>query len=551
MSPEPKIDQWFEAKTKGLNDLAKAQLKQRWGTMQKVLSSQSRLEKIVGDILMDMELKDRLKSGHGNAMLVSSSIYQACKFYELFDKTDLAGNCAMVTSYKPTASDIKGEESGQGLTERLRQYDTYTKMLGGQEPEAFEKQAKKKFIDEPGQMKLLIVVDKLLTGFDAPSATYLYIDKKMQDHGLFQAICRVNRLDGDDKEYGYVIDYKDLFKSLETSIKDYTTEAFDGYDKEDVAGLLTDRLKMARERLDDALEAVRALCEPVDAPRDTHAYLRFFCAEDTADRDALKENEPKRLALYRLASALLRAYADVASEMAEAGYSDIETAAIKADVDHFEKVRNEVKLASGDYIDLKMYEPAMRHLIDTYIRAEESEVISKFDDLSLIQLIVERGVDAVDALPSGIRKNREAVAEAIENNVRKLIIDETPINPKYYEKMSELLDALIALRKTEAVDYEAYLAKIVELTKQAKSPETTTSYPAAVNSAAKRALFDNLGEDEGLALAIDAAIRATKKDAWRGNRVKEKEVRNAIRAYIADPALVAAIFDLVRNQHEY
>jgi len=519
--------------------------------MQKVLSSQSRLEKIVGDILMDMELKDRLKSGHGNAMLVSSSIYQACKFFELFNKTDLAGKCAIVTSYKPTASDIKGEESGEGLTERLRHYDIYTKMLGGQEAEAFEKQAKKKFIDEPGQMKLLIVVDKLLTGFDAPSATYLYIDKKMQDHGLFQAICRVNRLDGDDKEYGYVIDYKDLFKSLETSIKDYTTEAFDGYDKEDVAGLLTDRLKMARERLDDALEAVRALCEPVDAPRDTHAYLRFFCAEDTADKDALKEKEPKRLALYRLAAALLRAYADVANEMAEAGYTDSETAAIKADVDHFEKVRNEVKLASGDYIDLKMYEPAMRHLIDTYIRAEESEVISKFDDLSLIQLIVERGVDAVDALPSGIRKNREAVAETIENNVRKLIIDETPINPKYYEKMSELLDALIAQRKTEAVDYEAYLAKIVELTKQAKSPETTTSYPAAVNSAAKRALFDNLGEDEGLALTIDAAIRATKKDAWRGNRVKEKEVRNAIKAHIADPALVAAIFDLVRNQHEY
>jgi type I restriction enzyme R subunit len=250
-------------------------------------------------------------------------------------------------------------------------------------------------------------------------------------------------------------------------------------------------------------------------------------------------------------AALLRAYADVANEMAEAGYTDGETAAIKADVDHFENIRSIVKIASSDYIDLKMYEPAMRHLIDTYIRAEESEVISKFDDMSLIQLIVERGVDAVDALPSGIRKNKEAVAEAIENNVRKLIIDETPINPKYYEKMSELLDALIAQRKTEAVDYEAYLATIVELTKQAKSPETTTSYPPTVNSAAKRALFDNLGEDEGLALAIDTAICAIKKDAWRGNLIKEKEVRNAIKTHLTDPDLVAVIFDLVRNQHEY
>jgi type I restriction enzyme R subunit len=367
-----KIDQWFEAKTKGLTDIAKAQLKQRWGTLQKVLSSQSRLEKIVADILFDMGTKDRLMSGRGNAMLVSSSIYQACKFYELFEKTELAGKCAIVTSYKPSPSDIKGQDSGVGMNERLRQFEIYNKMLGGQEAEKFERDVKKKFIDEPGQMKLLIVVDKLLTGFDAPSATYLYIDKQMRDHGLFQAICRVNRLDGDDKEYGYIIDYKDLFKSLETSIHDYTAEALDGYAKEDVAGLLSDRLEKARQRLDEALEAIRALCEPVESPRDTPAYIRFFCARDTSDKAALKENEPKRLTLYKLAAALLRAYADVASEMTEAGYSDSDIAAIRAEVDHFEKVRNEVKLASGDYIDLKMYEPAMRHLIDTYTRQDSN-----------------------------------------------------------------------------------------------------------------------------------------------------------------------------------
>jgi type I restriction enzyme, R subunit len=174
--------------------------------MRKVLSSQSRLEKVVADILLDMETRDRLKSGRGNAMLVSSSIYQACKLYEIVDKTDLAGNCAIVTSYKPSPNDIKGESSGEGLTERLRQYEIYNKMLNGEDAEKFEKDTKKKFVEEPGQMKLLIVVDKLLTGFDAPSATYLYIDKQMRDHGLFQAICRVNRLDGEDKEYGYIID---------------------------------------------------------------------------------------------------------------------------------------------------------------------------------------------------------------------------------------------------------------------------------------------------------------------------------------------------------
>ena len=409
VTSQKKIDQWFEAKTKGLTDLAKAQLKQRWGTLQKVLSSRDRLEKIVADILMDMETRDRLKSGRGNAMLISGSIYEACKFFEMFDKTDLHGRCAIVTSYVPSAAKIKGEESGEGETEKLQEYAIYQKMLAewfNEAPEKavnkvekFELEVKKKFIDEPGQMKLLIVVDKLLTGFDAPPATYLYIDKQMRDHGLFQAICRVNRLDGDDKEYGYIIDYKDLFKSLETAVHDYTSGALDGYDLEDVAGLLKDRLEKAREDLEETREAVKALCEPVERPKDTAAYLRYFCAKESGNAEQLKANEPTRLALYKHVAALVRAFANLANELEEAGYTPAEIDTVKAEVDHYEKVRNEVKLASGDYIDLKMYEPAMRHLIDTYIRAEESEKISAFDDMSLVQLIIERGPDAVDRCP--------------------------------------------------------------------------------------------------------------------------------------------------------
>src|SRR2546428_6561181 len=359
-----KVDQWFELKTQGLTDVAKAQLKQRWGTMQKVLSARDRLEKIVADILMDMETRDRLKSGHGNAMLVSGSIYSACRFFEMFDQTDLAGKCAIVTSYKPSPADIKGEESGEGLTERLRQYEVYRKMLAAHfsEPEntamykvqQFDQEVKKRFIEEPGQMKLLIVVDKLLTGFDAPPASHLYIDKQMRDHGLFQAICRVNRLDGDDKEFGYLIDYQDLFKSLERAVHDYTSGAFSGYDTEDVEGLLKDRLQQGRQRLEEAREAIKALCEPVEPPRDTAAYLRFFCAANSGDAAQIKANEPKRVALYKLAAAFLRAYANLANEMREAGYSDVEAREIRDEVAHYEKVRGEGKRASGDNSDLEM-----------------------------------------------------------------------------------------------------------------------------------------------------------------------------------------------------
>lgn len=562
ITSQSKIDQWFEAKTRGLTDLAKAQLKQRWGTMKKVLSCQDRLEKIVADIMLDMETRPRLLDGRGNALLVSASIYQACKYYELFCRSGLSRRCAIITSYKPSHRDIKGEETGEGLTEKLRQYDIYRKMLAEwfsvseddamNRIEEFEKAVKKKFIEEPGQMRLLIVVDKLLTGFDAPAATYLYIDKQMQDHGLFQAICRVNRLDGDDKEYGYIIDYKDLFRSLEKSIQDYTACAFDGYDKEDVAGLLEDRLTKARERLEDAREAVKAVCEPVAPPKDQNSYFRYFSAKDHGNTEQLKENEAKRLALYKHVASLIRAYCNIANEMSEAGYTDKQIEVIKDEVVHFEKLRDEIKKHSGDAIDLKVYEPAMRHLIDSYIRAEQSEVISQLDDLSLVELIVERGEGAVDALPEGIRRNNEAVAETIENNVRKLILDENPINPRYYDQMSELLDALIQERRAGAIEYRRYLERIVELTRRAKNPTTGGNYPGSLNTVAKRALYDNLGESEDLALKVHEAVQSYGQDSWRANPIKVKKVKNAIRDVVGDDdGLVDKVLDLVMSQNEY
>ena len=551
ITSQDRIDKWFETKTRGLTDYAVVKLKQRWGTMQKVLSSKSRLGKIVTDIIFDMETKDRLQNGRGNALLVSGSIYEACKYYELFQAEGLK-KCAIVTSYSPNISDIKGETTGEGKeTENIEKYETYQKMLGGKNAEDFEEEVKKQFVEEPAQMRLLIVVDKLLTGFDAPPATYLYIDKNMQYHGLFQAICRVNRLDGDDKEYGYIIDYKDLFKSLEKSVEDYTSEAFEAYDKADIEGLLSSRLEKARERLDTALESLDALCEPVAPPKDTNAYIRYFAAADTLDKEAVKKNEQKRLALYKHVVAFIRAYANIANEMEAAGYSEQETREIIGYTKMYDQIRAEVMHASGDYIDLKAYEGDMRHLIDSYISADDSKKISEFDDLSLVDLIVDRGAEAVDSLPKGIKKNQEAVAETIENNVRRLIVDETPTNPKYYEKMSVLLDEIIKQRKMQVTDYQAYLKKIVELTRQAKNPGNSAHYPKTMNTGARRALYDNLGQKESLVIAIDEAIRNSKPDGWRGNRIKERKVKYAIDEHLPDKERLDEIFEIVKKQGEY
>ena len=343
-SPE-KIDQWFEAKTRGLTDVARPQLKQRWGTMQKVLSSKSRLEQIVADILLDMETRDRLQSGRGNALLVSGSIYQACKFYELFTDQGF-DKCAIVTSYKPIAGRYQGRRDRrradrEAAPVRHLQQDAGRLFQRAGRPghgqvEEFEKEVKKKFVNEPGQMKLLIVVDKLLTGFDAPPATYLYIDKQMQDHGLFQAICRVNRLDGDDKEYGYIVDYKDLFKSLERSVHDYTSERVRWLRPGGCGRVCSsDRLEKAKEQLEEAREAIKALCEPV-APPQGHRWPISTTSAPRTPPTRTRSRTTSRSASRSTSSpsSLIRAYANLANEMPEAGYTPHETAAIKREVEH-------------------------------------------------------------------------------------------------------------------------------------------------------------------------------------------------------------------------
>lgn len=553
---QDKIDAWFEVKTRHLSETAKVQLKMRWGTLKKVFSSKSRLEKIVADIIFDMETKGRLTgNGRGNAILVAGSIYHACKYYEIF-QSQMFRKCAIITSYNLNPGNIRTETVGdEGETEAAEQYDIYLKMLDGRDVETFEKEAKDKFINQPNQMKLLIVVDKLLTGFDAPPATYLYIDKSMQDHGLFQAICRVNRLDSDDKEYGYIVDYKDLFRSLETAVKDYTGEAFDSYDKEDVLNLLNDRLDKAKEQLENSLESLCALCEDVADPKDQIDYYHYFCGKDTDDVDSeeLQENMPKREQLYESAISALRAFSEVSYELQEKyGLSSAQVQAIDIEVSNYIKIRDYIRLASHDYIDLKAYDPDMRHLIDTYLSAKPSTLLTSFGDMSLVELLVEHGADIFKDAPAETKKQQEAIAAVIENNIQKEIVERTQSNPKYYAAMSDLLKQIIEDRKKAVLNYKHYLEKIVSLAKDIKNPETNTRYPESIkDSPGKRALYDNLDGDEDLALEVHDAVVEYRLDSFRGNQIKERKIARAIEAVVHDSEKAQKLLDIAKKQNEY
>jgi type I restriction enzyme R subunit len=564
LGSEEKIDAWFDAKTRGLNEWQKSALREQWGTMQKVLSSRSRMERVVSDIVFDFSVKPRLSSEAGNAMLVASSIYEACKYFELFQRTVFKGKCAIITSYNPQATDVTTEETGANTeTDKQYIYNVYNDLLkdvdalpGKNKTETYEDRMKDLFKKQPKNMKLLIVVDKLLTGFDAPCCTYLYIDKSMQDHGLFQAICRTNRLDGDDKTVGCIVDYKNLFNKL---VNDKGTGALQVYTSEldqslqdgvDPQVLMQDRLADGRKRLDDALEAVAMLCEPVEPPRGELEHIHYFCGNTEVAED-LKDREPQRVGLYKATANLLRAYANIADELTEAGYSEPEVGRIKQEVKRYTDLRETTRKASGETIDLKTYEADMRHLIDTYIEADEPRKISPFDDMPLLELLVKSGIaEVVQSLPEGIRSNQTAVAETIENNVRSKIIREQLNDPAFYEKMSQLLDEIIAARKAKAIEYEFYLKKIAELAKQVQAGMTDDT-PVRLQSPGCRALYNNLGQNEELAIRIDEAIKKVRQDDWRGVQAREQRIKQALYGILKDIDEVERVFLIIRHQKEY
>jgi type I restriction enzyme R subunit len=538
---QDKIDLFFEKKTAPLNDVARAKLKSKWASMQKVYSSRDRLNTISKDIIMDFDVKERLLSGNGNALLVADSIYSACKYYEIFQSLGFK-ECAIVTSFDPLLSALRTEDEE---SEEFEKYEIYMKMLDGQSVEDFEAEAKRKFIDEPAQMKLLIVVDKLLTGFDAPPCTYLYIDKSMHDHGLFQAICRVNRLDGEEKDFGYIVDYKQLFGDLANALDKYTSGAFEGYDAADVEGLIKDRLTEGKKYLDKTLEELDDLCGGVPAPREEIDFIHYFCGEDGVgglDDEACSRSREK---LYKLVNRLLRAYAEIKGDMVEAGYSSSEQADIEKMVSFYTALKATIGYASGDLLDLKAYEPDMRRLIDTYIGADPSRKIGEFDDLSLLQFVEAKGEELGG-------KSKEAAAEAIENNIRKKIVEKILINPKYYESLSAILEQLIKDRHDGALAYEAMLEKYIDLVRSIENPELQPRYPDRIRkSKALMAFYDNFGEDEALALALDEAVKASKEADFRYNQFKERRIKRALYGVLKDEAKAEQVYDLVVEQSEY
>ncbi len=313
----------------------------------------------------------------------------------------------------------------------------------------------------------------------------------------------------------------------------------------------------------------------MEPPKGELEHIHYFCGNTEIPAD-LQEREPQRAALYKATVALVRAYANLADELEPAGYSTTDVNRIKQQLNHYLNVREIIRKASGETLDLKPYEADMRHLIDTYIEADEPRKISPFDNMSLLDLIVKTGIaNAIAAQLGGMKGNKNAVAETIENNVRSKIIKEHLTDPAYYEKMSTLLDEIIAARKAKAIEYEEYLKRIAELAKRVEAGQAEDTPEQLKSSPALRALYNNLKGGGGtpaqadrvaeapgeyavsgdpvldLAMQLDTAVKRVRPDGWRGVQAREQVIKAALYEHLQDTAEVERIFLIIKAQGEY
>jgi type I restriction enzyme R subunit len=563
------IDAWFERKTNNLNRFQKSLLRNKWATMEQLMSAGERKQRIIANIIEDFSLKPRLNNDRGTAILVAASIYDACHYFRLFQNTSFGPYCGLITSYEPNHNAISREPAHSD--ERYK-FDTYTQhvLKNGQTTKQYEDEAKRQFIEEPANLKLLIVVSKLLTGFDAPSCSYIYLDNQLRDHNLFQAICRTNRLDGDDKDYGHIVDFKELFGDVQQAIAVYSSDELDideGGTPADTVPL-KNWLDEGKTQLDDARQAMHYLCEPVPAPREMEQFLHYFCG-DAADANALFETEALRVSFYKAAAVFARAYAAIAQDMTAAGYADAEAAVIRKEVEHYTDIRAAIKRHAGEELDVKPYESDMRHLINTYIQADAATGLGELGELSLTELIIKTGIH--DAIAKKLNEkghlSKNAIAEGIINNVRKTIIRDELTDPMFYEQMSVLLEDLIQQSREDTAAYEEFLQKAEALVKRLAAKQPNDGIPAPLHGMTEATvLYNNIGsipattfkyptDDEArasLAMRIDLVVRESAPAGWRGDQTREAQVLNSLFPILdRDREATQALFEIIKNQPGY
>ena len=507
LTSKEKVDQKLAALTAGreLTPEQKQMVEERWATMERIYSTKERIERIGYSILDDLNY-GLLKHDWCNAMLIAGSIFQAYRYYKFFSSSDLKGRCAVVTSYDPTDSDIANNSADNNKTTEAKfKYDWAKKSFeeaGVKNADEYEKWAKELFVKRPAQMKLLIVVNKLLTGFDAPCATILYIDNEIKDHTLFQAVCRVNRL-GEDikddkgdiivkthKEFGRIVDFKNLFNSIENVVTKFNDgSGFEGLDDVDIDGLLDSAVNKCKEKLlavTEAYEGLKTIWESKSL-NDLEALSEYYIKEYDGEEPA----QARRNIMYSITGSMVTAYNNMSDYFSKTDFT-------AEQINHFASlsreagtVQRKVKQKSGDDFDPKTLDPDMRQLLDQHIRAEDAETfIPSSADFSFLDLINDN-TDVEEATEKAIHEaggNANGAAEAIEGKARRVNTDWNSGDAEEYRLFSDKLQALLEELKARNATAKEKIEALIEHIKAIKHGNDA---PSDLANRRSKALWNN------------------------------------------------------------
>jgi len=511
VSDEAGLDKRFEMISRNLNHEQKEDLQRKWARFSKVASSERRLEMIALDI-NEHYTKNFQQTGF-KAMLATSSKYEAIKYHELFERY---GN--IKTAFVISASDTREGHDEVDENNKLYVTDAWAKVLRryGDE-ETFLDSVKSKFIDSD-EIELLIVVDKLLTGFDAPCATVLYIDKELKEHNLLQAIARVNRL-YEGKEYGFIVDYRGLLGNLDKALTAYSALA--GFDEEDLTGAVID-IKSEIAKVKTFYSHLQDLFKPVPNKNDQESY-QVFLAEDVL-----------RKQFYELLSQFARGLKlTLSSDKSDEILTQQEIEQYKRSMKFYSELRRAIKIRYHEEVDFGKYEREMQKLLDTFISANEVNQLTK-----LINIFEEDFDREVERLVGD-----NAKADTILSATAKTIRENREQNPNFYDKLSQKIEHILQEYRAGRLSDEDKLkhAKDIRAILMSKQINADSNYPSAINNqVCAKALYDNLQETMHalpteefirVILQIDEVFKqAAKKPDWQHNN----DIRNQIDQSIDD-----------------
>jgi type I restriction enzyme R subunit len=473
------LDRRFEQIARHLGEDQIFDLKKKWARFQKVASSERRLEMIMLDINEDV--RKRLQGTDFKAMLATSSKYEAIKYHKLFDEIGDIRTAFVISA--PDSREGHSEVDDENKAFIQEEWARVMKRYGDEEK--YLDKIKDEFINGE-EIELLIVVDKLLTGFDAPRASVLYIDKLLKEHNLLQAIARVNRL-YEGKEFGFIVDYRGLLGDLDKALNDYSGLA--DFDEEDIAGAVFDikeeiaKVKTYYSYLEELFGAATSVADNNTTEVASPIYL-----EDQESYEVFLADKEKRKRFYDYLSHYARALKlALSSDKIEEVFDATQIAEFKEKMKFYAQLRQAVRIRYHEQVDFGKYEKQMQKLLDTFISADEVNQLTK-----LVNIFDEEFEKELERVVGD-----NARADSILNATAAAITEKRESNPAYYDKLSRRIQEIIEAYREKRLTEEEKLKHAKEIRDRLLKSETEekSDYPESIrHNTHAQAFYDNLEE---------------------------------------------------------